>query len=264
METIELNEAIRLFIQIGSGDGAGYGDGYGSGYGAGYGAGYGSGHGNGSGYGDGDGSGYGDGYGSGYGDGDGDGYGSGSGSGDGYGAGSGDGAGYGDGYGSGYGYGSRIKAIIIQGHIYYGYLIDNVYTFVESVDLQRRILAGFILNSDLTTTKCVVVKEGNTFAHGKDLHEAYEALREKLYDDSTEDERLAAFIEHYPDFEGKYPNGELFIWHHILTGSCLFGRKEFAKNHNIDLDGSMSILEFISLTENAYNGGIIRRLKEKY
>ena len=206
METIELNEAIRLFIQIGSGSGNGSGDGSGDG--------------------------------AGYGDGDGDGY--------------------------GYGYGSGIKAIITQGHIYYGYLIDNVYTFVESVDLQRRILAGFTLDSDLTTTKCVVVKEGNTFAHGKDLHEAYEALREKMYDDSTEDERLNAFTEHFPEFEGKYPNTELFIWHHILTGSCLFGRKEFAKSRSIDLDDTMSIAEFITLTENAYNGRIIRRLKEKY
>ena len=220
--------------------------------------------GSGSGRGDGDGSGYGSGYGSGSGSGSGNGSGSGYGSGYGAGSGNGSGSGYGSGYGNGSGDGSGIKAIIIQGHIYYGYLIDNVYTFVESVDLQRRILAGFTLDSDLTTTKCVVVKEGNTFAHGKDLHEAYEALREKMYDDSTEDERLNAFTEHFPEFEGKYPNGELFIWHHILTGSCLFGRKEFAKNHNIDLDGSMSILEFISLTENAYNGGIIRRLKEKY
>ena len=202
------------------------------------------------------------GYGSGSGDGDGDGYGFGSGSG--YGSGNGSGSGDGSGYGFGSGYGDGIKSLTINGCTYYGCMIDDVYTFVESFDLQRGILAGFILNSDFTTTKCVVVKEGNTFAHGGNLHEAYDALQEKLYDDSTEDERLNAFAEHFPEFEGKYPNTELFIWHHILTGSCLFGRKEFAKNHNIDLDGSMSILEFISLTENAYNGGIIRRLKEKY
>lgn len=43
------------------------------------------------------------------------------------------------------------------------------------------------------------------------------------------------------------------------------GRKTFAKNHNIDIhNDTMTVKEFISLTENAYCGEIIKELKESY
>ncbi len=53
-------------------------------------------------------------------------------------------------------------------------------------------------------------------------------------------------------------------WHHRLTGSCLAGREEFIKNHEIDMAGSSTVLEFIALTENDYGGSIIQRLREFY
>ena len=43
------------------------------------------------------------------------------------------------------------------------------------------------------------------------------------------------------------------------------GRKSFAKDHNIDIDhDEMTVEEFIKLTENAYGGGTIRKLREAY
>ena len=200
----------------------------------------------------------------GYGFGFGSGYGSGSGSGSGYDSGSG--SGYGSGYDSGSGYdessgsGCKIKSIVINQQLYNSYIIDNINTFVRHIDLERGILLGFILNSDNTITECVVVKENNKFAHGKDLREAIESLQEKLYDDSTETERIAKFKEHFQNFYQKYPNSELFMWHHILTGSCKFGRNEFVKSHNINLDGSMNIYEFIELTKSSYGENTIKKL----
>ena len=201
------------------------------------------GYGSGSGYGSGDGSGYGSG--DGYGDGSGDGYGDGSG--DGYGDGSG------DGYGDGSGYG--VKSI--NGNSIY--VVDNIPTIITNV--KGNIAKGFIPQSDLSLTPCFIVKENNQFSHGNTLHEAFESLQEKLYDDSTEEERILKFKEHFSDFSKKYSAKDLFIWHHVLTGSCKAGREAFCTDKGIDVDNDrFTVYEFIELTKNSYGGDIIRRL----
>ena len=193
----------------------------------------------------------GDGYDGGSGDGDGYGYGGGSGYGDGYG--SGDGSG--DGSGCGYGDGSGVK--MFNGDKVY--TIDDMPTIIKSI--RNNVVKGFILNKDFTLEETFVVKENNQFAHGKTLHEAFQSLQEKLYDDSTEEERLEAFKEHFYDFSAKYSAKELFTWHHVLTGSCKQGRESFCKQHGIDLDKDMfTIHDFVELTKDSYGGDIIKRL----
>ena len=228
----EIGVAIKEFLEIGSGYGYGYGSGYGSGSGDGSGDGYGSGDGSGSGYGSG------------------------------YGYGSGDGSGYGYGDGSGYGYGSGSGDG--SGVTYYGknkvFLIDGVQTIIETV--HGNIAKGYILQSNFTLVPCYVVKENNLFAHGDTLHDAMSALQEKLYDNSSEEERIEVFVRHFPDFSKKYPARELFTWHHVLTGSCRFGRKNFCREHGIDVENGMfTIYEFIDMTENEYGGETIKKLK---
>ena len=238
-----MEDRIKQFLNIG----CGYGCGYGYGYGCGYGYGDGSGDGCGYGCGDGDGCGYGDGYGYGYGYRDGYGYGSG--------CGSGDGCGYGYGDGCGYGYGYGVKSI--NGNPIY--VVDNIPTIITNV--KGNIAKGFILHSDLSLTPCFIVKENNQFSHGNTLHEAFESLQEKLYDDSTEEERILKFKEHFSDFSKKYSAKDLFIWHHVLTGSCKAGREAFCMDKGIDVDNDrFTVYEFIELTKNSYGGDIIRRL----
>ena len=233
-----MEEQIKLFLSSGSGDGSGYGSGDGSGNGSGYGSGDGSG--DGSGYGSGDG------YGDGSGNGSGDGYGNGSGSGDGSGYGSGDG--YGSGYGVNMFNGDKV------------YIIDETPTIIKSV--RDNIAKGYILNGDFTLTPTFIVKDNGKFAHGETLHEAFFALQEKLYDNSTEEERLEAFRAHFPDFAKKISAKELFHWHHVLTGSCKQGRLSFCTNKGIDIDkDAYTIHEFIELTQDSYGGHIIRKLK---
>ena len=201
------------------------------------------------------GSGYGYGYGSGYGygDGSGSGYGYGSGSGDGY----GDGSGYGYGYGSGYGSGGLSE---INGQKVY--LVDGVATIFTAV--HGNVAKGFILQSDLTTTPCFIVKNGSAFAHGDGLHDAMEALREKMFEDMSEEERIAEFIKEHPDKDKAYPNKDLFDWHNKLTGSCMAGRNAFVKDRGLTLDGETTVTEFIKLTENAYGGSTIKALAKAY
>ena len=227
MVTIE--EFLKIENRDGSGDGSGYGSGDGSGYG----------YGDGDGYGSGDGDGYGDGYGSGYGDG----YGSGS--------------GYGSGDGSGYGLKS-INGEKIN-------IIDCVPTIIDCVKDSRYGLIGIgkIVNNDFSTVKTFVIKQGNTFAHGNTIKEAYNYLMNKLFEDMDEDERIDAFISEFKK-NIKYPAMKFFEWHNKLTGSCMAGRKAFAENHGIDLENDMfTVQEFIDLTINSYKGHIIKALKER-
>ena len=120
---------------------------------------------------------------------------------------------------------------------------------------------GTIVNSDLTETPCYIVKEGRYFAHGETLAEANASLQDKLFDEMPTEERIAEFWKCHKKGV-KYPTNDFFEWHHKLTGSCLIGRQQFAKDHGVDLEGEMTVEEFIALTKNAFGGEIIRRLEE--
>lgn len=218
-----LDEKVKVFLTV-PGSGYGSGSGYGFGYGDGSGSGYGSG--------------------------------SGSGSGSGYGSGSGSGYGYGSGSGSGYGsgYGDEIKSFCGEAV----YRVDGVNTLIRSV--RGNVAHGAMLNSDLTLTPCYIVKQDNTFAHGETLREAMEALRDKLFEDMPEDERIDAFLQE-TDREKAYPTQYFYDWHHRLTGSCDMGRKQFARDHGVDLEhGTMTLTEFLELTKGAYGGDVIRKI----
>lgn len=247
METLETR--IKEFFSTTYGKGSGLGSccGYSdsSGVGCGSGNGYGSGYGYGSGRGFGDGSGYI------CGDGDGSGNGKGFGSDDGC------------GYGSGNGFESRRGVKELNGENVH--LVDGLQTIIKSV--HGNIAQCFILNSDLTLQPCYIVKEENKFAHGNTLHDAFTSLQEKLerlYDESTEEERIEAFVEKFPNYDTPYSNRDLFAYHHVLTGSCRMGRESFCKDNGINLDGSTTVRDFVFLTKDSYGSEIIRMLPQAY
>ena len=95
--------------------------------------------------------------------------------GEGYGCGYREGYGYGDGWGYGVGNGSGLKSINGE-HIY---IIDDVQTVIRSV--KGNIAKGAIVASDLTMKECFIMKGENKFAHGETLHDAFEALQNKLF-----------------------------------------------------------------------------------
>lgn len=202
------------------------------------------------------------GYGSGRGDSSGYGNGTGSGAGrrndESTGSGAGDGCGHGDNFGGGYDSGSGDVKAFCGNAVH---RIDGIPTIIRKVS--HGVAKGFILHKDFTLTPCFVVKDGNLFAHGKTLHEAREALLLKQFDEMDQEEHLAEFVKCHQKGV-KYPNTDFMAWHHRLTGSCLAGREEFIKNHEIDMAGSSTVLEFIALTENDYGGSIIQRLREFY
>ena len=206
----------------------------------------------------GDGYGFGDGFGDGSGVGFGD---DGSGFGDGFGDGSGvgfgdDGSGFGDGFGGGFGDG--LKSLNGQPVD----IIDGVPTIITSII--GNAAKGFIVRPDFSLAPTYVCKQGNTFAHGETLHKAREALLEKLFDDMPTEERIAAFCKEFKPGV-KRPAMDFFSWHHRLTGSCEQGRREFAREHNVDIDrDEITPEEFFALTRESYGGSIIRQTEEVF
>ena len=164
---------------------------------------------------------------------------------------------YGYGYGSGSGDGPGIKSF--NGEKVYR--IDGVNTLIHSV--RGNTAHGEIVNDDLTLTQCYIVKQDGFFAHGETLRGAMEALRDKLFEDMPEDERIAMFLSETDDGR-TYPTQYFYDWHHRLTGSCDMGRKQFAYDHGVDLEhGMMTLAEFLELTKDAYGGDVIRKVISK-
>ena len=179
------------------------------------------------------------------------------------GSGAGNGSNEGDGYGYGFdewdGYGYGVASFCGQKV----YKIDNVPTLIDHV--HGNAAKGRILLDDLTTDDCYIVKQGIFFAHGKTLREAMDALRDKLFEDMPEEERIAEFVKAH-EWGKQYPSADYYDWHHRLTGSCDIGWAEFAKRHGYKLthDELLAVDEFIRLTESSYGGSVIKKLREAY
>ena len=123
---------------------------------------------------------------------------------------------------------------------------------------------GFIVRSDLSLAPTFVCKQGNAFAHGETLHKAREALLEKLFDGMPTEARIEAFCKEFKPGV-KRPAMDFFLWHHRLTGSCEQGRREFARQHDVDIDNDvLTPEEFFALTRDSYGGSIIRQTEEVF
>jgi len=115
----------------------------------------------------------------------------------------------------------------------------------------------------LTINYCFVVKQNNLFAHGETIKKAIEAMQEKIFEDMDEDERINLFLDSY-NLKDKYPAKSFYSWHNKLTGSCEFGRKQFAQDHGIDLDiDEFTVKEFINLTKNSYGKEVILKIAKR-
>ena len=173
----------------------------------------------------------------------------------------------GHGYGNGCGYGARTgygdgsgKGLISFNGFRVKY-VDRMATIIKQV--KGNLAKGFIINADLTTENCYVVKSGSLFAHGRTLEEVRKALQDKIFDDMDVDEKINLFLEKF-NMTDEYPAKDFYEWHHVLTGSCEMGRNAFVKNHGIDLENDKyTVREFIDLTKDDYGGDVIKSLEER-
>lgn len=162
----------------------------------------------------------------------------------------------GDGDGSGYGDGNGVKEF--AGHKVYD--IDRVSTLIYAV--RGNVATGAVLSRDLTLKDCWIAKRGNCFAHGDTLHEAVEAVEAKWRENRPLDERIAEFVKTHPALDEEY--GDLFEWHHVLTGSCEFGRRQWCEDHGYKPTDSITLRAFLTETAGDYGGDVIRQVAQKY
>ena len=189
------------------------------------------------------------------------GYGGGPGSSEGYG--DGDGYGSGGGFGTGHGNGSGFDSGIKEYDGKPVYIIDDVPTILTNV--HGDIAEGYVVSEDLTLMPCFVARSGDFFSHGVTAREALLDARAKYEYNLSEEDRIKLFMEEYPSLDSIAACSDLFRWHHTLTGSCTMGRREFVAAHGIDVEkDTMSVANFIRLTEDAYGGETIKKLKEMY
>lgn len=140
-------------------------------------------------------------------------------------------------------------------------MVDGIATIINNVI--GNLAKGFVINNDLTTTPCYVIKGFGMFAHGSTVQEAREALQEKMFANMNTEQAIECFMKTFA-LNKSYPAREFYIWHNRLTGSCEMGRNQFVEEHNIDLDkDELTVWEFIELTKNAYGWNIIGRLAER-
>lgn len=139
------------------------------------------------------------------------------------------------------------------------YNIDSMLTVITSI--HGDIASGFIINNDLTTKKCAIARGHGYFAHGDDVQSAVSALEAKILESLDIDEKMTKFKEEFK-LGTKYPARKFYNWHHILTGSCEFGRNEFARTHGVDLDKSMTPEEFFALVNGFYGWENIKKAAE--
>jgi len=177
--------------------------------------------------------------------------------------GDGDGSGYGDGDGSGYGDGDGYVEKLTRLHGSLVYYIDGIPCIFESVhDTWAAVL---VINcDDFTTKKAVIAKLDGYFAHGETVKESFAAVTEKIMNNMDFDEKKKTFFEKFPSMSEEYQTMDFYSWHHVLTGSCDMGRRMFAREKNIDLDGTMTVKQFFELTNSAYGGERIKELESMY
>lgn len=176
----------------------------------------------------------------------------------GIGNGSGSGSGSRNGYGYSYGDGSGLKSINGQTVDY----IDGVPTILTRV--VGNVAKGFIVRNDFSRAPTYVCKQGNTFAHGETLHKAREALLKKLFDNMPTEERIEAFCAEFKPGVKRLAI-DFFSWHNFLTGSCEQGRREFARQHGIDLESdTLTPEEFFALTRYSYGKDIIQQTEKEF
>ena len=147
--------------------------------------------------------------------------------------------------------------------------IDNMETYIT--DIHGDFAKGFI-SSRTRINKMKFEMEPNTlcyvcrkripgtdeylYAHGSTMREAFMYATQKLNEFESFGMKMDKFKATFPEKDVKYKASDLFYWHGAITGSCEFGRREFCKEHGINLaKDEFTINEFFDLVLSGKNFG---------
>ena len=147
--------------------------------------------------------------------------------------------------------------------------IDNMETYIT--DIHRDFAKGFVVSYALINKKmftmelntlCYVCRkripgtDEYLYAHGSTMREAFMYATQKLDKFENFSTKMDKFKTAFPEKDVKYKASDLFYWHGAITGSCEFGRREFCKEHGINLaKDEFTINEFFDLVLSGKNFG---------
>jgi hypothetical protein len=119
-----------------------------------------------------------------------------------------------------------------------------------------------INTEDYTSHRAFIAIFNGYTAHGETIRDAFIDAKEKWMQSMDFTEKKKRFLALFKDRE-RLTVKELYDWHGVLTGSCRYGRSTFQAEHGLKDTDTLTLEEFINLTENSYGGDKIKRLKSK-
>jgi len=138
------------------------------------------------------------------------------------------------------------------------YYIDGIPCFLRHA--RNEYAYAEVINKDMRTSSMVIAKGHGFFAHGATVREAADSLERKIYAKIEFEEKKLLFLEYF-NSNDKYPAGDFFDWHGILTGSCVAGRRHFVAERGIDLENDkMTRIQFFETVRDQYGWEIIAEL----
>lgn len=137
------------------------------------------------------------------------------------------------------------------------YYIDNIPCYFLAI--KRNTAKVQVIKNDFTTELQYISKQGSLFAHGKTKDESLQSVLDKHFASLSFSEKKSEFVLKFKKNE-TYKAQIFFDWHHILTGSCKYGRLDFIQSRGIKLDSEMSVIDFLTITQSEYNGNIIKEI----
>lgn len=128
--------------------------------------------------------------------------------------------------------------------------------------------SGYFIDTNLHFHPCYIITFLYTHGVGESLHKAYEDAKNKIlsYDKHKYNvyDYATYVVKTYPNVDEKIPVVELIELHNIITNSCSRGINAFLSSHLINIDGTLSMRQFLTLTEQAYAPEIIKSIVNKY
>ena len=180
----------------------------------------------------------------------------GDGNGDGDGDGNGNGYGYGNGYGDGYGNGiKQFNGMEVN-------IIDNTPTIITNI--KGEIASGYTIRNNTQLVPCYIARVDNYFGHGGNTHSALIAATAKYEENRPLSDRIDDFVKEFPTLQTEANVKMFYNWHHILTGSCEFGREEFRKRHRLSFDEVHTVEWFLDIVKNDYGKEAIAETRKRY
>ena len=122
-------------------------------------------------------------------------------------------------------------------------------------------MVDIISEADYTRKRAYIAEVDGYYGHGSTLREAVNSARVKSLEGRPLEDRLAIVRLAFDKSEdGKLSVAELSEYHHLLTGSCQYGRSRFVEEHGLSLTDRFNLKKFIEIVGSDYGGEIIRRL----